>query len=140
MKELDKIPKENPFRVPENYFEEVQKKIIDRTAESRPYRNTKGKIFSIRPLLAVAASVAFIVTLALVLLFIKPGSREQIAFNGEVNGTEVEYIMQNVDIVTLEDEAAMVWPATGINDVDSEAIIDYLINENISILEIIEHL
>ena len=140
MKELDKIPKENPFRVPENYFEEVQKKIIDRTAESRPDRYTKGKIFSIRSLLAVAASVAFIITLTLVLLFVKQGSREQIAYNGEINGTEVEYIMHNIDILTLEGEAARIWSATGINDVDSEAIIDYLINENISTLEIIEHL
>jgi hypothetical protein len=35
MKNIDKIPEGNPFKVPNNYFEEVNRKIISSTVENQ---------------------------------------------------------------------------------------------------------
>ena len=55
--------KEGPFRVPDNYFEEVNRKILASTSNSE-----KGKKFAFpfRPLLGAAAAIAALVTILFV--------------------------------------------------------------------------
>jgi len=60
MKNLDKITNKNPFKVPENYFEEVNRKIIASTTGAETEEKQKGLYRRLRPFLAAAASVCCI--------------------------------------------------------------------------------
>ena len=64
MKELKEIQNKNPFKVPENYFEEVNRKIISETAGFDSKEEKKGFYIKLRPYLAVAASVAGLILLS----------------------------------------------------------------------------
>jgi hypothetical protein len=58
MKNNDKIPAGNPFKVPGNYFDEVNRKIISSTVENQHEIKKPGLYLKLRPYLAAAASVA----------------------------------------------------------------------------------
>jgi len=60
MDELDKYSKSNPFEVPENYFDDFEKNLVNRINESDKKQEGKWKLNSIKPFLAVAAGFALI--------------------------------------------------------------------------------
>lgn len=56
MKKLDDIPKKNNFKVPENYFEDLETKIIDRIDKEKPdFKVSTYDIF--KPYIYMAACV-----------------------------------------------------------------------------------
>ena len=64
MKKLNDIPDKNPFKVPDNYFEEVNRKIISATSGS-DQESKKVSIYSrFRTSLLIAASVAGFIMLS----------------------------------------------------------------------------
>jgi hypothetical protein len=57
MEDLNKISGKNPFKVPDNYFEEVNRKIFSVTTGYSIENNKEPKIRRLRPYLLIAASV-----------------------------------------------------------------------------------
>jgi len=138
MKELDKIPKQNPFRVPENYFEEVTEKILAATLEAGRKQAPLKKVIRLRNIIAIAASVAVLVMLSITVLHMNRNMNQDIASVDMTTEQIMETIIYYVDITTLEQEIEDKWFENRLTDVENEEIIDFLINENIDPAEIYE--
>jgi hypothetical protein len=140
MKELNDISKQNPFKVPENYFEEVNSKILSETTGTDSGRIKKGVIRRLRPYLAIAASIAMLVILSYTAIhFFTPAKNISGLPNITLNEFSDNYL-NDIDILTLEENAStngIFREVTGFNTND---IIDYLVLENIDIYDIYEQL
>jgi hypothetical protein len=138
MKPTEDIPRKNPFKIPENYFEEVNRKIISATAGSEPMVLKKGLYRKLRPWLAIAASVAVFTLLGYgaVKVFL-PGNRNMEV--PEISLQEfTETYFDDIDLSTLEESVASIIPFPEGPDVNSRELIEYLMLEDISENEIYE--
>lgn len=138
MKELKDISKENPFRVPENYFEEVNRKIISATAGFESVDHKKVVTRKINLYLAIAASVAVLVLFSFTAL---------ILFNGDKSNHDIPVITLNefvdnylpyIDVLTLETNVAEKGEFLEESGLSKNDLVDFLVFENIEILEIYE--
>jgi hypothetical protein len=138
MKTMDEIKDKNPFKVPENYFEEVNNRIISATVGAGPVIRKKGISRSLRLTLAVAASVAVFVMLGYTAFrLLNPDNKNR--WLSEISTEEIAgSYLGDIDILTLEENTDL----SGIYDSEPvaarEDIIDYLVNENIDLNEIYE--
>src|SRR5450759_4847084 len=64
MQKLNEIPDKNPFKVPENYFEEVNRKIISATSGYNREVRKIGLYNKFRPYFLIAASVTGFILLS----------------------------------------------------------------------------
>ena len=138
MKKTDKIMGINPFKVPDNYFEDVNRKIISATAGTVNETNQLGLSIRLRPYLAIAASVAVLVLLSYtaVKIFLPAGETE---FIPEISMQEFsESYLNDIDILTLEEITDPLFFSEEMPEVSKSEIIDYLMLENIDINEIYE--
>jgi hypothetical protein len=138
MKPTEDIPRKNPFKIPENYFEEVNRKIMSATAGGEPIVFKKGLYRKLRPWLAIAASVAVFTLLGYgaVKVFL-PGNRNMEV--PEISLQEfTETYFDDIDLSTLEESVASIIPFPEGPDVNSRELIEYLMLEDISENEIYE--
>ena len=136
MKQPDEI--KNPFRVPENYFDEVNRKILSATSGSIEKPGV-SQFRSFRPLLAAAAALAALIVIgffAVKLLSPSAGYQEV----SEILNPETEYYFNDIDLQSLEETADLTGIFEESPEVSSNEIIDYLLNENIQITEIYDQL
>jgi hypothetical protein len=138
MKRIEEITGKNPFKVPANYFEEVNSKIISATAGEETESGKKGLIKRLRPYLAVAASVAVLVLISYlaVRVFMPSDDAELIP---EISMQEFsESYLDDIDILVLEENAGYLLFSEEVPEVSNSEIVDYLLLENIDINEIYE--
>jgi len=140
MKKLNEIPGKNPFRVPESYFEDVTRKIISETSGSESGISQRGPIRKLKPLFAVAASIAaFILISYTALKIFIPGNANQIVT--EISEQEFfETYLNDIDLLTLEEQTRTLTPVIDLDDVNTSEITDYLLFINIKENEIYEFL
>jgi hypothetical protein len=140
MEEKSKISKENPFRVPENYFEGLTDRIVGASVQPKPQKGSNHVIRVLKPFLLAAASVAVLTAVGLTVLHYstKKSSRDigTEAFAANISARD----LSEIDITTLEDSVAVGDDAIALPDVSRNEIIDYLAAEEISILDIYEQL
>ena len=138
MNKLNEIPGKNPFRVPDNYFEVVTRKIISETAGSESRIPRRGTFRKLRPLFAISASIAavILITYAALKIFV-PGNVNQI-FTGISEKEFVENYLNDIDLLTLEEQAEYLTPSINLPDVKGSEITEYLLLENINEDEIYE--
>jgi hypothetical protein len=140
MKELNDIPKENPFRVPEGYFEGLTGRIANATSGIEPAVEKKSIMRILRPYIAVAASIAFLALIGTSALYIsKYQNKNHLPIDLTVSELNANYL-NDIDLLTLEEKVADSGTFDKIPEVGSNEIIDYLISENIDILDIYEQL
>lgn len=140
MKNSDKIPEGNPFKVPENYFEEMNSRIISSTVENQDGNKKQGFYVMLRPFLAIAASVAVLAILSYTGIKLFSPSNESLSLSGIPVEEYSETILNEIDLLTLEENAVLTgMPGLG-PIIDKKDIIDYLLLENIDINEIQEQL
>lgn len=140
MTKLKEIPDKNPFKVPENYFEEFNGKIISVTSGSAMERGKIGLYYRLRPYFLIAASVAgFILLSYTAIKLLTPPVTD--SGESEVTTNEYsDYYINNFDINALEENAALlVIPEDGA-ELNKTEIIDYLLLENIELNDIYEQL
>ena len=138
MNKLNEIPGKNPFRVPESYFEDVTRKIISETAGSEPGFSRRGTVRRLRRLLAVAASIAAVILISYTALKIfVPGITNHIV-TGISEKEFVETYLNDIDLLTLEEQAEYLTPSINLPDVKGSEITEYLLLENINEDEIYE--
>jgi hypothetical protein len=144
MKPLDEIKKENPFKVPEGYFESLTDRTMSAIRESSeseksPEENIRRKI-RLMPFLAMAAAIIGFAVIAagMVRLVTK---NENNLFRGSDNEFYAEIITQDIDTYIIENEWGLYEEAIGGEEyLETEAIIDYLLLENIALTDIYETL
>jgi hypothetical protein len=138
MKKIDEITGKNPFKIPENYFEDVNRKIISSTSGAEDKSGKKGLYVRLRPYLSVAASVAVLVLLSytIVKIFLPVNETSLIP---EISMQEFsESYLNDIDILTLEGSIDPSTLSVEVPDISKSEIIDYLILDNIDINEIYE--
>ena len=138
MKEKFDIPDKNPFKVPENYFEEVNRKIIAATT-GESAEKIKTSIFSvIRPYLAVAASLAVLILLTYTGVKTFSHGKSGLTMPDIAVENYSEEFVDEVDMQSLEEEAVAVDVQISKPVVDNKDIVEYLLLENVDLNDIYE--
>ena len=139
MEKPDKIKDGNPFKVPDNYFEEVQRKIILSASVKEP--EIRKVDFSAKPKhwLMIAASVAVLCVLGLTgLLYFSQHDRREYLSDLSLEDLPT-MLLDEIDISSLEENASLEGvPAMGYQ-VGANDIVEYLLTDNFDITEIEEH-
>jgi hypothetical protein len=138
MASLNEIPKKKPFKVPENYFDEVNSKILTAASDVSQKNNNISFIHRFRAQLAFAASVAVLVILSYIGLKLITHDKSATAvseiFSAELN----ESFINDIDIQTLEETISSSELPFESPELTGKEIIEYLLLENIEISDIYE--
>jgi len=140
MKELKEISNKNPFKVPENYFDEVKRKIISSAAFYNSERKEKSLYRKLRPYIAVAASIAVLTVLSYTAIHILSTAKDKSVFPEITLNEFSDNYLNDIDILTLEESIGSIEPDVARIDINTKDIIDYLVLENIDINDIYEQL
>jgi len=139
MKKLNEIPGKSPFKVPDNYFEEVNRKIISEATRA-DHEIKKVSLFSrYRTSLLIAASVAGFILLTYTGIKVLSHPDKNTQVSEILNDISPDTYINDIDISSLESETAVV-PVQAGPDVSKKEIIDYLVRENIELSDIYEQL
>ncbi len=137
---FDELPKDNPFRVPEGYFDGFSERLSEKLQSEKEKNSGKGKIIRIfKNQLALAASlVAFAVISYFSVQFIL--NRTQSDYQELIFSEYVEGNLGDYEIDLLMDSYS---ENVGINEVlddYEQEVIEYLLAENIDLQLLIEEL
>lgn len=134
MKQQDEI--KNSFKVPENYFDEVNRKILFATSGIEKPRVSLFRIS--RPFLAAAAALAALIVIGFFTVkLISPSGYPEVS---EIVNPENEYYLNEIDLQSLEESAALTGIFEESPDFSNNEIIDYLLYVDIQITEIFDQL
>jgi hypothetical protein len=140
MKELRDISKKSPFKVPEGYFEEVNRKIISSTSGFSSDTGKKSLYRKLRPYFAVAASVTVLVAVSYIAINIFSEGNDGSVLPRITLNEFSDNFLNDIDILTLEESAVKFEPEVVNSDINSKDIIDYLVLENIDRYDIYDQL
>jgi hypothetical protein len=136
MKKLNEIPGKNPFIVPENYFEEVNRKILLVASDNKHEVKKSSFYYRFRTQLAVAASVTGFILLSYAAVKILTADRKNLPLSEIASGEYSESYINDIDLITIEENAALLDFTVESPEVSKKEIIDYLLLENIEISDI----
>jgi hypothetical protein len=136
MNKLTEIPGKSPFKVPDNYFEEVNRKIISVTSGSND-KGIKNNIYSrLKPYFLIAASVTgFILISYMGIKFLVP-DRKNTQLAEIITDGYPEMYLNDIDISTLEENIEPMALSIDESAFTRKDIIDYLLLDNIEINDI----
>jgi hypothetical protein len=140
MKKPDEIPDKNPFKVPENYFEEVNRKIISVTAGYDYEVKTVGLYRRFKSYFLIAASITGFILLSYSAVKLLTPGRINLPVSDFIFQDSSEVYVNEIDINTLEENAGEIVLSLETSEASKTDIIDYLIRENIEINDIYEQL
>jgi hypothetical protein len=140
MNKLNEIPAKNPFKVPENYFEELNSKIIAATSGYEKEVRKVGFYNRFKPYFLVAASVAGLIILSLIAVNLLSPDRKIIQISEVINKENSELFLNEIDIQTLEETIAPTDLSQEKSEMNKADIVDYLLQNNIEIGDIFEKL
>jgi hypothetical protein len=136
MKKLNDIPGKNPFKVPDNYFEEVNRKIISATSDIDNEVLKVGIFTRFRTSLLIAASVAGLILISYTTIKLLTPARVNSQVSEVLHEMSPDLYLNDVDLSSLEENASSLFLSEESPDVSKKDIIDYLLNENIEINDI----
>ncbi len=140
MNKLNETTDKNPFKVPENYFEEVTRKIISATSGYEKEGRKIGFYNRFKPYFLVAASVTGFVILSYIAVTILSPDKKVIQVSEVKNEGTPELYLNDIDILTIEESVAQTMLPQEESDVNKADIVDYLLQNNIEISDIYEKL
>lgn len=136
MEKLSETYSKRPFKIPDNYFDDVNRKIIAATSGNEAKKvSLYGRI---KPYLAIAATVSgvIIITYTALTLF-RSNNTDNIM--PEISLQEFsESYLNDIDINALEENSEAILLTESYREISSPEIIDYLLLENIDVNEIYE--
>jgi hypothetical protein len=136
MKKLNDIPGRNPFKVPDNYFEEVNRKIISATSDIDKEVLKVGIFNRFRTRLLIAASVAGLILISYTTIKLLTPERVNSQVSEVLYEMSPDLYLNDIDLSSLEENASSLVLSEEAPDVSKKDIIDYLLNENIEINDI----
>jgi hypothetical protein len=140
MKPIDKIPKNNPFRVPEGYFDDVQQRILSATESVNREKPKTKALHRLRPYLMAAASIAGLVLLSYTLFIMIRPDRGNTGKQDILAEESLSQYVYDLDVYPLEENDNQSIAKQRIPDINKNDIIDYLILNNIDINDIYQQL
>jgi len=140
MQKLNEILDKNPFKVPENYFEDVNRKIVSATSGYNQEVKKTGLYNRFRPYFLIAASVTGFILLGYTAVELLTPDRINSKVSEVIYEEYPESYINDIDILSLEENAASISLSEEGPDVNKKDIIDYLLLENIEISDIYEQL
>jgi len=140
MQKLNKIPHKNSFRVPENYLEEVNRKIISATSGYGHKVKKIGLYNRFRSYFLIAASVTGFILLSYAAVKLLTTERINSQVSEVMYEEYAESYINDIDLLSLEENAASLVLSEEGPEVNKKDIIDYLLLENIEINDIYEQL
>ena len=140
MQKLNEIPGKNPFKVPENYFEEFNRRILNSTSGLPSNVKKIGLYDRFKPFLLIAASVTILVFLSFAAIKLFGPDKNQLQLSEVINSEFSESVINEFDLSTLEENAAAFVMTEETPNVNKSDIIDCLLQENIEISDIYERL
>lgn len=140
MSKIDEIKERSPFKVPENYFEEFNRKVIASTAgqvqEQEETPAKKSLYRTLRPFLLAAASVALLAVLGYGTVRIFFSSQNEQDLSGMSYEDLTASAMADIDISSLEESTGIIQFTEKMPEISSPELIDCLLAENINITDI----
>jgi hypothetical protein len=140
MEKLNDIPGKNPFKVPENYFEDVNRKIISATLGVGQDVRKISIYDRFRTRLLVAASVAGFILISYTAVRLLSHEKANQEVSEVLHGVNTESYINDLDVSSIEEDASSLVLSEEGPDVSKKDIIDYLLKENIEISDIYEQL
>ena len=140
MKKFKDIPDKNPFKVPDNYFEEVNRKIISATVGIEQETKKISMYNRFRPYLLIAASVTGLILITYSAITVVNNNRNSNKLSESYYNEDYQLYLNELDIVALEENTSSLTSFEEGPNVSKSEIIDYLLQENIEIEEIYEQL
>lgn len=140
MQKLNQISNKNPFKVPENYFEEFNRRITSSTS-GLPGNDKKIRLFNrFKPYLLIAASVTILVFLSFAAIKLLRPENNQMQLSEVINSEFSESVISEFDLSALEENAASMIMMEEAPNVSKSDIIECLLQEDIQLNEIYERL
>lgn len=140
MTKLNDIPKKNPFRVPDNYFEEIDRKIISVTSASDSEVRKISIYNRFRKSLLIAASIAGFILIGFAAIKLFTPDKKNYQVSEVLHEINPDSIINDIDLSSLEEHASSLVPPEEGPDVSKKDIIDYLLLNNVDINDIYEQL
>ena len=140
MEKNDNINGRNPFKVPDGYFEEVNRNIMCITTGKKVEAKKQGLYLRLRSYIAIAASVAVLAIMTYTGTKLFSPHDETLSLSTITTGLYPEYLLNGIDILTIEEEAILMELPLTEPEIGKKDIIDYLLLENIDINELQEQL
>lgn len=134
---MNEIPDKNPFKVPGNYFEEVNRKIISVTSGFEE-KTPKTDYHRLRVFLFAAAAFAGLVLIGYAASKILNRDKKELAVSEVLYEENPELYVNDIDISSLDEFPPTLFITSGEPVVNKSEIIDYLMLENIEINDIYE--
>ncbi|HUX56989.1 MAG TPA: hypothetical protein VMV77_08450 [Bacteroidales bacterium] len=140
MEKPKEITDKNPFKVPGNYFEEVNRKIISETSGYNQEVKKIGLYNRLKPYFLIAASITGFIILSYTAIHLLTPEKTNSQLSEVLFDEYNDIYINDIDILTLEESAASVMLLEESPDISKTDIIDYLLLENIDINDIYEQL
>ena len=138
MQKLNEITDKQPFKVPENYFEELNKRIISATSGYNEEVRKIGLFIRWRPYFLIAASVTGFIILSYTAIKLFVPEKLNTQFSEIILEDYPELYINDIDLLSIEESAASLDLFEELPEVNNSDIIDYLLLENIEINDIYE--
>lgn len=140
MKKLDETGRGNPFRIPEGYFDEVNRKIISAVPEYSAGPGKPSLFIRLKPVLKLAAFITgFILAGYFILRTMVPAADQSL--DQEISEYEFSgAYLNDIELAIKDEEGIALLIPEGIPDVSDSDIVEYLIMENVKTDEIYENL
>ena len=139
---LDEISKDNPFKVPDGYFENFTVRMVDKISQAEAAKMPKPVFGLLRPQFIAILSVACVALIVFGSVFSFYKSHKHLSNNELTVAYESAALREMNDAELADFVANAEQPATDnpeiTNDATRQSIIDYLIHENIDINTLIE--
>jgi hypothetical protein len=136
MKKSDNIPDKNPFKVPENYFEEVNSKIISATTGAETVIRKVSIFNRFRTSILVAASVAGFILISYTAIKLLTPAGVNSRLSETLKEISPDSYINDIDLSALEENASSLILSEEGPDVSKKDIIDYLLRENVDLNDI----
>lgn len=140
MKKLIDIPDTNPFKVPDNYFEEVNRRIISATSGTDQEIRKVSIHNKFRTYFLIAASFAGFILIGYTALKLLTPVKINSQVSEVLYNVNPDSYINDVDISSLEEDASLLFLSEEGSGVNKTDIIDYLLLDNIEINDIYEQL
>lgn len=138
MTHQDNIQRKNPFKVPDKYFEDVNRRIIAETAGKETVSEKMVIRRKINPYLLAAASVTVLAVLGYLTadIFLNRQKTYELSYSEIIT----DPYLNDIELSAIEEHAATTDFSPGFQEIKKSDIIDYLLLDNIDTEEIIEKL
>jgi hypothetical protein len=140
MQKLNDIPEKNPFKVPDNYFKVVNRKIIS-VSSGFDHEVRKISLYNrFRTNLLIAASVAGFILISFAAIKLLTPDKRNSEVSEALHEMNPDTYINDIDISMLEENASSFVLSEEGPDVSKKDIIDYLVLNNIDLNDIYEKL